>query len=88
MRQRLYGGVRGSFCKGTLYSIAKEMEMQFISLCWNAIDKTRESNPERGFGEELFRSQYLSELVNVGSSSELGEIGEAIYQNFVNKEDE
>ena len=50
------------------------------------MDNARETNPEGGFGEQLFRGQYLTEVVKGSADEELGEIGLAIYRNLVNDE--
>lgn len=69
-----------------LKKLAKEMEIQIMGMFFTLMDNARESNPEGGFGEQLFRGQYLTEIVKDSSSTELGEIGLAIYRNLV-KED-
>ena len=69
-----------------LKKLAKEMEIQIMSMFFTLMDNAREANPEGGFSEQLFRGQYLTEIVKDSSSTELGEIGLAIYRNLV-KED-
>ena len=69
-----------------LKKLAKEMEIQIMGMFFTLMDNAREANPEGGFGEQLFRGQYLTEIVKDSSSAELGEIGLAIYRNLV-KED-
>ena len=69
-----------------LKKLAKEMEIQIMGMFFTLMDNARETNPEGGFGEQIFRSQYLTEIVKDSSSTELGEIGIAIYRNLV-KED-
>ncbi len=69
-----------------LKKLAKEMEIQIMGMFFTLMDNARETNPEGGFGEQLFRGQYLTEVVKDSSSTELGEIGLAIYRNLV-KED-
>lgn len=69
-----------------LKKLAKEMEIQIMGMFFTLMDNARETDPEGGFGEKLFRGQYLTEIVKDSSSSELGEIGLAIYRNLV-KED-
>jgi len=49
MRQRLYGGVRGSFCKGTLYSIAKMVS----SMC--GVETITRQQKNTSFGANEFR---------------------------------
>lgn len=69
-----------------LKKLAKEMEVQIMGMFFTLIDNARETEPEGGFGEKLFRGQYLTEVVKDSADAELGEIGLAIYRNLV-KED-
>lgn len=69
-----------------LKKLAKEMEVQIMGMFFTLIDNARETDPEGGFGEKLFRGQYLTEIVKDSADKELGEIGLAIYRNLV-KED-
>lgn len=69
-----------------LKKLAKEMEIQIMGMFYTLMDNAREANPEGGFGEKLFRGQYLTEIVKDSADKELGEIGIAIYRNLV-KED-
>ena len=69
-----------------LKKLAKEMEVQIMGMFFTMMDNARETNPEGGFGEQLFRGQYLTEVVKGSADEELGEIGLAIYRNLVNDE--
>ena len=66
-----------------LKKLAKEMEVQIMGMFYTMMDNAREVNPEGGFGEQLFRGQYLTEVVKSSEDEELGEIGLAIYRNLV-----
>jgi hypothetical protein len=69
-----------------LKKLAKEMEVQIMGIFYELMDSARDVNPEGGFGEQLFRGQYLTEVVKGSSGEELGEIGLAVYRSLV-KED-
>ena len=64
--------------------LAKEMEVQIISMFFNMMDNARDAKPEGGFGEEMFRGKYLTEIVKSSSDDQLGELGLAIYDNLSN----
>ncbi len=66
-----------------LKKLAKEMEVQIMGMFFTLMDNAREVDPEGGFGETLFRGQYLTEVVKGSADEELGEIGLAIYRNLV-----
>jgi hypothetical protein len=66
-----------------LKKLAKEMEVQIMGMFFTLMDNAREVDPEGGFGEKLFRGQYLTEVVKGSADEELGEIGLAIYRNLV-----
>jgi hypothetical protein len=69
-----------------LKKLAKEMEVQIMGIFYTLMDNARDVNPEGGFGEQLFRGQYLSEVVKGSESDELGEIGLAVYNSLVVEE--
>jgi hypothetical protein len=71
-----------------LKKLAKEVEIQMMSMFFTLIDNARDIDPEGGFGEKLFRGHHLTEMVKQSSNEELGEIGKAIYRNLVKKENE
>lgn len=69
-----------------LKKASKDMEIQIISMFFTLIDEAKRQNPDHefagGFGEELFRGEYLSEMVRASSGDELGDIGQAIYRDL------
>ncbi len=65
-----------------LKTLSKEMETQLYGMFWNMIDSARDTDPEGGFAEKMFRGPYLSEVVKGGSDEKLGDIGQAIYNEL------
>ena len=65
-----------------LKTLSKEMESQLYGMFWNMIDGARETDPEGGFAEKMFRGPYLSEVVKGGTDEKLGDIGQAIYNEL------
>jgi hypothetical protein len=59
MRHRLYGGVRGSLCKGALYSIGK-LYNEHLYLLYKADQLTEVSEQDMGNLQVMLKSSYIT----------------------------